>query len=134
MEEQIQQKINELLDKAKKHKEIAEFHKDKIEEIRNKPLGQPQDDLETIGDVLDSIEHLTLAKHKIIDELLENQQLLEDYNIELEEERRRILNTKIYELPLTFDVIIKNLFTGKMSLKDLALYIKRIASKYNNQN
>jgi len=133
MDEEIEKQIKELYEKAQYHKNIANEYREKLEEFLDTPLAEPQEGLETLGDAVNELRRLDRIREITLEEIFEYEHALNKYNREKEEERQKILNTKIYEIPHTPLSLIKCLLNKSMSFSDLVKYFQRICHGFNNK-
>ena len=133
MEEDVEKKIKELYEKAQYHKDIANSYREKLEAFLDQPLAEPQDGLETLGDVVNDIRRLEKIREITLEEIFEKKQILGRYYREKAEEEREMANIKIYDLPHTPFTLIKYLMDGTMTFSDLVKYIKRICGDFRNK-
>ena len=134
MDEDIEKKVKELYEKAQYHKDIANDYREKLEAFLNKPLAEPQDGLETLGDVVDEIKRLEKIREITLEEIFENEQILSRYYREKSEEQQELAKIKIYDLPHTPVSLIKCLRDKSMTYSDLIKYFKRIFNEFRHKN
>jgi len=133
MDENIEKKVKELYEKAQYHKDVANKYRERLEEYLEKPLAEPQDGLETLGDVVDYMKKLEKRREQALEEIYEGEQVLNIYYREQEEKEKKLANVKIYEKPHTPISLIMSVLNKSMTFSDLVKYFQRICHGFNNK-
>ena len=131
--ENIEKKVRELYEKAQYHKNIANNYREKLEAFLEKPLAEPQDGLETLGDVIDYMKRLEKKKEIALEEIYEGEQILNVYYRKKAEEEEKLASIKIYEKPHTPISLIISLLNKSMTFSDLVKYFQRICHGFSNK-
>jgi len=134
MDEEIEKKVKELYEKAKKHRDLANEYREKLDAFLEKPLAEPQEGLETLGDAVREVKRLEKVREITLEEIYENEQALSRYDREQAEEEAKKNNVKIYDLPHTPASIIKCLLDKSMTFSDLVKYFRRICHGFSNKS